>query len=90
MKKIIKNIVSKTGYTIIRHGKSKNPLTFLKEYSIKTVIDAGANIGQFAQEARLELPHAHIFSFEPMKNCYEILVTNFKDDLLFTAYNTAL
>ena len=45
---------------------------------VDSIIDVGANIGQFAFMAHLVLPHIPIYSFEPDKECFIQLVSNFK------------
>lgn len=52
-------------------------LRWLKEMNIKTVIDIGANEGQFASIIRKLLPESTIYSFEPIPHCYEKLKKNF-------------
>ncbi|HXR36327.1 MAG TPA: FkbM family methyltransferase [Candidatus Binataceae bacterium] len=44
--------------------------------SAKTVIDVGANVGQFAIAAAMLFPDARIYSFEPHPGCFEHLVKN--------------
>jgi FkbM family methyltransferase len=61
-----------------------------KSLNIHTVIDIGANIGQFAHEIRSTLPTAQIISFEPIKECYDQLVESFSKDQYFTAHHVAL
>ena len=56
----------------------------------KTVIDIGANVGQFALKMRNLLPEAFIYSFEPLPEVYEQLLKNFDSDPLFKGYNFAL
>lgn len=63
---------------------------WLINIGIKTVIDVGANTGQFAKHIRQLLPEATIYSFEPLDDCYKELVANFKKDLKFRAFNLAL
>lgn len=38
-----------------------------------TILDVGANVGQFAAVARAHNPEAMIYSFEPIRACYERL-----------------
>ncbi|WP_050995743.1 FkbM family methyltransferase [Bradyrhizobium genomosp. III] len=38
----------------------------------KTIVDIGANVGQFALFARERFPSAKIFSFEPLDDCWDI------------------
>lgn len=63
---------------------------WLIDYGFKTIIDIGANEGQFAQKARILFPNANIISFEPIPAVYEKLVENFKTDIFFKAFNVGL
>jgi FkbM family methyltransferase len=83
-------MLRRTGIDIVRYREKINPLAFLRHYSIKTVIDVGANVGQFAAEIRAALPEAFIYSFEPMKECYEKLQSSRRHDPKFKAFNVAL
>ncbi len=47
---------------------------WLKQHNVKTVIDVGANAGQFSSAVSCVLPDARIFSFEPLEHCYRALV----------------
>lgn len=58
---------------------------WLIERDFKTIIDIGANEGQFAQKMRLFFPKARIISFEPIPKVYNILTSKFRGDKLFTA-----
>lgn len=46
---------------------------WLQAYDIRTVIDIGANRGQFTIAAQFALPHATIHSIEPLPDCYQHL-----------------
>lgn len=63
---------------------------WLKSIGVKTVLDIGANTGQFATSIHQIFPDAMLYSFEPLLNCYEELVTNFKNVSRFQAFNLAL
>ena len=63
---------------------------WLIEKNIKTIIDIGANEGQFAQKMRLLFPNAKIISFEPITQVYQQLNENFKNDKSFISYNFGL
>lgn len=65
-------------------------LRWLREMNIKTVLDIGANEGQFALMIRKLLPQVAICSFEPIPACYAKLVTGFKSDPVFKAFNIAV
>jgi FkbM family methyltransferase len=86
----IRTLLRTTGFDVVRYRPTKNPLSFLTAYNIQTVIDAGANVGQFASQVREVLPTAHIHSFEPMQDCFETLNTTFAHDPHFTAHHMAL
>lgn len=58
--------------------------------NVKTVLDIGANVGQFAKEIRSSLPESQIYSFEPLKECFTVLAKEFEADTKFKAFNYAL
>src|SRR5437879_3174691 len=43
---------------------------WLRRMGIRTVVDIGANIGQFAETARLAFPEASLHCFEPLPACF--------------------
>jgi FkbM family methyltransferase len=45
----------------------------LRAYEIRTIIDVGANVGQFAQFARANFPDARIVAFEPLPDAVAAL-----------------
>ena len=47
-----------------------------RQMEIKTVIDVGANTGQFATMINQVFPRARIYSFEPLPDCFSALVEN--------------
>jgi FkbM family methyltransferase len=63
---------------------------WLAEAGIKTVLDIGANQGQFAKLAREVFPGAVIHSFEPLPDCYEALQKALPGDNNFSCYNKAV
>lgn len=90
MKKVIKKIINSLGLDLRKYRKEIDGLKWLEHCDIKTVIDVGANTGQFAKEIRGRLPNSKIYSFEPIKECYEKLEENMKSDVNFQAFNLAL
>lgn len=72
----IKKIANGVGFEVVRLKNSpKHSLLGLRSIPIKTIIDIGANHGQFAQWMTEELPSAKIYCFEPLPNPFEILKT---------------
>ena len=72
------------------HRRTGDPLRFLAAHHIKTVLDIGANQGQFAQRARRLFPDAMIYSFEPIPRIFRELVKLRSRDSRFETINCAL
>lgn len=49
---------------------------WLRQRDIKTVLDVGANSGQFVAMINTILPEAFIYSFEPLEHCFAALQKN--------------
>jgi FkbM family methyltransferase len=64
----------KLGFEIKKYNDPNNK--WLIDAQIKTILDIGANVGQFAMEIATILPQAKIYSFEPIAHCYENLKAN--------------
>ncbi len=86
----VRKIIQKTGFDFHRHYPQANKMSWFKDENIKTVLDIGANVGQFAKEIREELPNAFIYSFEPLKECFDKLKTMESNDNKFKAFNFAI
>lgn len=78
LKKIINSFFGLFGYAIRRpynYFSLNNNLKWLQEFDIKTVFDVGANTGQFATFiSELIGRDTLVYSFEPIKECYEKLL----------------
>lgn len=57
---------------------------------LNTIIDVGANIGQFAIASSIFYPESNIFSFEPVKESFNILKRNTENKHNITIFNCAL
>lgn len=64
--------------------------SFLRTSHYRTVLDAGANKGQFALAARHHFPDAKIVAFEPLQKPAEILKAVFRNDPNFALLPVAL
>jgi FkbM family methyltransferase len=60
------------------------------EQDIQTVVDIGANRGQFALAARAQFPAAQIISFEPLEEPAGIFRRVFAGDTLVTLHQVAI
>jgi len=58
--------------------------------NIKTVLDIGANAGQFGHACRLAFPTIRLHSFEPLKGPFTKLSSLAEDDRNWTVHNFAL
>jgi FkbM family methyltransferase len=70
----------------IKQGKYR----WLQERNINTVIDVGANTGQFAELIREILPSAMIYSFEPLESCFKELTVKGASLMPMQSFNIAL
>ncbi len=86
----IRKLIQKTGFDLHRYRPATDKLAYLRSLDLGTVLDIGANTGQFAREIRQRLPEAQIYSFEPLKGPFQTLETSFRKDPKFKAFNYAL
>ena len=77
MKKILNDLIGITGYTIKNkkylYQPDENLIKSMKHFNINSVIDVGANKGQFAINLFKNKFIGDILSFEPLKQEHEIL-----------------
>lgn len=85
--KLIKSIFHFFGIEVTKYYSPN--YTWLKRENINTVIDIGANTGQFALKIAKIFPEAKIYSFEPIKSCYNELISKTKK-LKIKVFNVAL
>ena len=73
-KQFIRKIFNLIGVDIIRLSQSpKYSFLGLRHLPIRSIIDGGANTGQFARNIVTIFPKAHIYCFEPLPEPYEEL-----------------
>jgi len=63
---------------------------WLRELNPATILDIGANTGQFAVAINAVLPNARILSFEPLPDCFDLLKRNMAKAQKFSAFNYGL
>jgi len=86
----IKKLFAAVGVDIRRVNPADGNFGWLAPYRIATVIDVGANAGQFAGEIHAILPEAMIYSFEPLPDCFDALGRTMRDVANFRAFPYAL
>jgi len=83
------------GYDFSRFTPRTHPLArrkqILDSFEIDTVLDIGANVGQFAEQTRSDLGYANrIISFEPLNSAYKVLKEKAEKDPNWETLNYAL
>jgi len=91
-KEILKKIVQQTGFTVIRyptHDQKRRILAY-NNFGINTLLDVGANSGQYALIMRESGYIGTIHSFEPTSKAFKILDKKAKKDENWHVYNIAI
>lgn len=91
-KKLIKSLVRKTGFDIVKYKYTsdwRRRLLFTY-YNFNLIFDVGANTGQYASQMRKWDYKGRIVSFEPLSSAYNILAEHAKEDPLWETQNIAL
>lgn len=90
-KSLIKRGLRALGVEVRRlPAKPIDELAWFRALGFRTVLDVGANTGQFARLARGYFPACQIYSFEPLGDCFSSLERAFRDDARFRAFNVAV
>jgi FkbM family methyltransferase len=95
MKRAVKKILEVMGFELRRvdykfEPKKEGRFKWIRDLNIQTVLDVGANTGEFAAEIHAILPEAAIYSFEPLRECYALLVERMSHVPKFQAFDFAL
>jgi len=82
------------GYDLVPYNAAQHPLPrrqrLIEHYRIDTVLDIGANIGQFARELRASGYRGRIVSFEPLRGAFTHLQIAARGDAAWRLLNVAL
>lgn len=91
VKKLINQGLSRFG-VVLKEVKRlpEHHLFGVREMGIRTILDIGANEGQFAQSIRTVFPNAEIISFEPVPEAFARLQTASLGDACWHVENIAL
>ena len=86
MKEFLRSVARRCGYEISRYSPETNHtarlLRCLETLHIETVVDVGANVGQFARGLRAAGFAGRIISIEPQRDAHEALVSHASKDPL--------
>lgn len=90
-KQIIKKIFNQIGFDITKtHKTPAQTLLGLRNLNIRTIIDIGANKGQFAKMISNIFPQSKIYCFEPLSEPFNALSQFAEKNNRITSYNFAL
>lgn len=90
MKQLINGFLKFFNYSIRRpySGFSLNyNVAWFNQLDIHTILDIGANEGQFAGFMNKKIPQADIYSFEPIEKCYNKLKDTFASNDKIKPFN---
>jgi FkbM family methyltransferase len=90
MKQLIRRILNWGGYDLRRIGFSRDLMDFIRVRDIETVLDVGANVGQFGESLRAKGYRGKIISFEPIPSVFKTLAVKASADSNWQANNFAL
>lgn len=91
IKKYLRQTINSIGYEIKKCQVSEDrKWQWLKNENIKIILDVGANVGKWAIEISPYFPSAEIYSFEPIKECFDKLILNTSNNYKIHGYNVAV
>jgi len=95
LKFYINTLVRLFGYQFVKKQTlsyliNTNHFKWFRDLQIKTIIDIGANEGQFALAMNNGIPDATFYSFEPLKECFDALKKNTTNIKHIEYFNYAL
>ena len=80
MKKFIRQLIEKAGYTVFKTAYAPKQMDVILDIrrlvplsSVQVIFDVGANVGETVCWLRRAFPHAHIVAFEPVKATFREL-----------------
>ncbi len=93
-RKYVQEQLVKLGYQLNKrdamHSGRVRRMLLLKNFAVDTVLDVGANVGQYARELRRDQYGGRIISFEPLGDAFDVLSGYANRDYQWEAYNYAL
>ena len=94
MKRFLKKLLKIKGLRIASYHSPENSLLrrslLFSHHNLKTVLDVGANVGQYAMSLRANGYNEKIISIEPVSSAFVELESNSSTDPKWDVYNFAL
>jgi FkbM family methyltransferase len=96
-KQIVTQLAHRMGYEIVPAWRmrglsfARHLASIFEQYRVDTVVDVGANVGQYHEFIRAEVAfHGPVLSYEPQPDCFRTLMENVRQDKLWHVRNLAL
>ena len=89
MKRTLANLAGQLGYEI-RRKQPQQAESVLSRVDFGTILDVGANAGQFSSAILSVHPNAMVHAFEPIPECFELLQCRFSGIKRFEAHSVAI
>ena len=83
----VNGTLRKYGYEVRRRHESRG---LLRQVAFATIIDGGANVGEYAAIMRGDFPDAEIHAFEPTPKLFQGMKERFEGDAKISCYELAL
>jgi FkbM family methyltransferase len=92
MKRIVQHLLNKLGYQITSYPEKdlSRRLRLINHYGINSIIDIGANKGQYSLEMRKFGYSGKLISFEPLSSVFKELQLKASHDDKWLTYNNAM
>lgn len=90
VKNLVRRELSRRGFELLAEPFDQRLVAMIHHFNIDTVIDGGANVGQFGLMLRKGGFTGRIFSAEPLSSAFEQLAAAARLDPLWTAERLAL
>jgi FkbM family methyltransferase len=90
MKELVRRFFRALGADVRPARHVRDLIDFVKDRQIDTVLDVGANVGQFGASLRAKGYRGRIVSFEPVVSVFQTLVARARADGNWEAYHCAL
>ncbi len=90
MKELVRRFFRALGADVRPARHVRGLMDFVKDRQIDTVLDVGANVGQFGASLRSKGYRGRIVSFEPVASVFQTLAARAKADGNWEAYHCAL
>jgi FkbM family methyltransferase len=86
----VRNALHRRNLDLIRDPFSMRIVTAIGHFRLDTVLDVGANVGQYSAGLRSSGYHGRIVSFEPLSDAYARLARRCAHDMAWTAHREAV